>query len=316
MVYPKAAITPQEQVVLLKSRGMVFADEAAAATLLGNIGYYHLGFYWFNSRQEVNPQDKKDNSRRDQFYRNTYFEKIIAFYEFDRQLKQYIWQAIEKLEISLKTRWADEFSRRHKDSLFYTKPTYHNPGREEKTFQASIAAIRKKFNDSQEPFILNFKAKAPKTALPEAWIITEILSFGDFFYCLRFLKKNHQQFFAHLYAADKSRDFLKAGDFIKILSQLRIVRNICAHHGRLWNNSFPHKALPTPDTSPLLKGAWNSEKGSKKIYNLLCSIVYLLRSIDSRQAWRQDFIEFIKQHENYTYAMGFPTYWRVTPLWR
>lgn len=315
MVYPKAAVTPQEQVALLKSRGMVFASEAAAATLLDNIGYYHLGFYWFNRRQKANPKDSKDNNRRDQFRRNTCFEKVIALYEFDRQLKQYIWQAIEKLEISFKAWWADEFSRRHKDSLFYTNPNYHNPASGKKTFQASIATIGQKFKDSREPFIENFKRRAPENALPEAWIITEVLPFGDFLYCLHFLKKDHQEFFAHLYSDDKEKDFLKAGDFIKILSQLRIVRNICAHHGRLWNYSFRYQALLRPDTSLLLKEAW-SDQGSKRIYNLLCSIVYLLRSIDSKQTWRQRFIGFIQQHEAYTHPMGFPAKWKTMPLWR
>jgi abortive infection bacteriophage resistance protein len=41
------AITLDEQIQLLRSRGMVINNEEKAKEVLSDIGYYRLGFYWF-----------------------------------------------------------------------------------------------------------------------------------------------------------------------------------------------------------------------------------------------------------------------------
>ena len=43
----KQATTIEEQIALLKNRGMFIGDEEKAKEILMDIGYYRLGFYWF-----------------------------------------------------------------------------------------------------------------------------------------------------------------------------------------------------------------------------------------------------------------------------
>lgn len=49
----KQATTIEEQIALLKNRGMIIGDEDKAKEILMDIGYYRLGFYWFPLRKHI-----------------------------------------------------------------------------------------------------------------------------------------------------------------------------------------------------------------------------------------------------------------------
>ena len=74
----KPAYTIVDQLQLLKSRGMLFRNEAQAAELLKNISYYRLKGYWWDMQSDFTLHT---------FLPNTYFEDIVDRYNFDRQLR-------------------------------------------------------------------------------------------------------------------------------------------------------------------------------------------------------------------------------------
>ncbi|WP_190323127.1 Abi family protein [Candidatus Tokpelaia sp.] len=312
--YPKPAQTVQQHIDLLEQRGMHFRDKTAAASSLSHISYYHLGLYWYDLRQRAKPQIPKNNERLEAFQENVFFEDVIDRYHFDEKLRDLVSTALGKIEISLKTQWAQYFSLKYSPLFYYDCQYYSPPKLKGKKIQDIIQNAQAKFFQSNEDFIMKYKTRRPNSTLPEAWLITEILSFGEFLYFIYFLRQKDKQEFAHLYAKNRKSDFIKQGGFIAALNQLRAIRNICAHNGRLWNRVFS-AIPPAPNTSPLLQQALDLSS-PKKLYNILCYIVYLLRSIDSRQEWRHDFIGFIQQHPHRTHAMGFPADWRIASLWR
>ena len=79
----KTATTIEEQLALLKDRGMFVPDEEKAKEILMDIGYYRLGFYWFP--YEVSFPSKRDRDHR--FKPGTSFDKVIALYYFDHDLR-------------------------------------------------------------------------------------------------------------------------------------------------------------------------------------------------------------------------------------
>jgi hypothetical protein len=91
----KTPYTIADQITLLKQRGMLFNDEQSAHHFLENISYYRLKGYWWDMQDDVTTHTFKPN---------TYFEDIIDRYYFDRRLRLILFDAIERIEIALRTK--------------------------------------------------------------------------------------------------------------------------------------------------------------------------------------------------------------------
>ena len=95
MKYNKPAIDINQQIALLRKRGLIIADEPAAKFFLHNISYYRLAGYWWPMQAD------KMNHR---FKPNSTFENIFAIYNFDRELRILVFDAIERIEIAFRTK--------------------------------------------------------------------------------------------------------------------------------------------------------------------------------------------------------------------
>lgn len=93
MAKPVKTIT--DQISLLKSRGMSFSDENQASHYLSHISYYRLKGYWWDMQK-----DRVNHI----FYPDSVFETVIERYNFDRYLRLILFDAIERIEIALRTK--------------------------------------------------------------------------------------------------------------------------------------------------------------------------------------------------------------------
>lgn len=84
-----------EQIALLKQRGMRVGDEQLAHHLLSRISYYRLKGYWW---------DMQTDKERHIFKHDACFEEVIARYEYDRELRLILFNAVEAIEIALRTK--------------------------------------------------------------------------------------------------------------------------------------------------------------------------------------------------------------------
>ena len=119
--FAKDPLSLEEQIDLLKQRGMLINDEAKARTYLTNISYYRLSAYWYIFL-ELPQADHK-------FKEGTEFHRVVDTYVFDRKLRILLFDEIERIEISIKTRLIQEFCETkgknwYEDPALYTKP-YH-----------------------------------------------------------------------------------------------------------------------------------------------------------------------------------------------
>lgn len=103
MQYKKTATTIDEQLNLLKQRGMKCTDEHLVKLWLKTVGYYRLSAYWLPYEQP--PVAGQTRSKK--FYAGTEFEKIVDIYTFDRQLRLLVSEATERIEIALRTSWTN-----------------------------------------------------------------------------------------------------------------------------------------------------------------------------------------------------------------
>src|SRR5690554_3957501 len=95
-----------EQLELLKSRGMVVTDEAAALDYLERVGYYRLSAYWYPFRDFQVQQDPVTGqlvtARQDHFQANTQFVDAVHLYLFDKKLRLLVLDALERIEVAIR----------------------------------------------------------------------------------------------------------------------------------------------------------------------------------------------------------------------
>ena len=96
--YTKPALTFEEQIALLKSRGLVIDDEQRAIRHLSNVSYYRMSAYMLYFKK----LDAAGNVL-DEFEEGTTWDNVYDLYKFDRKLRLLIFDAIERIEIALRT---------------------------------------------------------------------------------------------------------------------------------------------------------------------------------------------------------------------
>ena len=107
--------------------------------------------------------------------------------------------------------------------------------------------------------------------------------------------------------------------FCSWLHTLNYIRNICAHHARLWNvhiDVIPKKYYNKTNKIWMTDNEVDCAQSSK-IYYSLCIIMYLLQTINPSTKFRQHFYDLLGEYPNVnTVYMGFPKEWEKMSLWK
>ena len=298
MKFTKPAIPIDEQLALLRRRGMVIEDEAAARHYLTHISYYRLRAYWLPF--EVPAENDGDHA----FRPGTTFKDVLALYVFDRQLRMLVMDAIERVEVALRALWAHHMAMTHGPHGYLDQGHYAHIDRHAR----AVKELEKEFSRSRDTFATHYREKYSKPELPPVWMAAEVMSFGllsKFFSDLKL--RSTRQAIARPFGLDES----VVTSFAHHMSH---VRNICAHHGRLWNKRFTVKmAVPKyPARLPVaMRGA-----EPRYLHNTLVMLDYLLSIIAPQSAWRKRLVALVDgcplaDPE----AMGFPGDWRARSAW-
>ena len=128
--FDKPALSTAEQVDLLLSRGMQVVQPQRAAKVLQHINYYRLRAYWLAF--EVHSQTERNHH----FVNGTDFDLVVAIYNFDRELRLLVLDAVERFEISLRTRLSNELTLRygpfaHENGSCFTRQAVWQTGLDE-----------------------------------------------------------------------------------------------------------------------------------------------------------------------------------------
>jgi abortive infection bacteriophage resistance protein len=114
MDYTKRPLQLQEQVDKLRNRGLIIDDEQLAKEYLSNISYYRLRAYTY-------PFQDNDNPIADHRFKKSdiHFSDIIDLYRFDRRLRSVIFNAIEKIEVAVRTKIVQAYAETTGDSHWF-----------------------------------------------------------------------------------------------------------------------------------------------------------------------------------------------------
>lgn len=107
-IYTKPPLTYHQQVELLKSRGLLFTDEARARRHLANISYYRISAYMLPFKEA-----DQEGLILDSFKPDTTWENVYNLYVFDRKLRLLVFDAIERLEVAARTQIIYQLSHKY-----------------------------------------------------------------------------------------------------------------------------------------------------------------------------------------------------------
>ena len=98
------------------------------------------------------------------------------------------------------------------------------------------------------------------------------------------------------------------------LHAITYIRNICAHHSRLWNKILGIRPIiPRRMVNPFVSIPSTS---NNKVYYVLCMITYLLDIINPNNTFRDKLRDLFVEYPNIdVVAMGFPRNWQNEPFW-
>ena len=294
MEYDGQFLSYGEQFRLLKTRGMNFSVEENVINLLKQVGYYRLSSYWYSFFE--NKQEKM-------FKKETQFENIWNLYEFDKELRKLILGQLERIEISIRSKMTYIFSTEYTLFWLNDEPLFVN----EKAHKNILSKIKAEIERSDENFIISFKLKY-SNEIPPSFITLEILSFGTISKIYSNLKRNKAK-------KDFAKEFALPDVVLESwLHSLVYIRNLSAHHARLWNRIFSVKPLFPKSIS----NTWLSNKGIRndKLFFFLSVMLYLLNIIELKNTFKQDLHDLFQKYPNVNkIAMGFPINWQAEPLW-
>ena len=296
---PKPARTIQDQITLLQSRNLTFRNVADAPHYLANISYYRLKGYWW---------EMQDDFVNHHFKSNSYFEDAIDLYNFDRHFRIIVFNAIERIEISLRTKLIYHLS------LSYGPEWYLNPALfdKQKEFAAFVAKIYSDMGRSSEEFIVKHFQNHP-TEHPESWKGLEVLTLGT----LSKLYQNLKHQLPEKNAIAKEFGLNNQKYLASWLLGITVIRNIIAHHGRLWNRVMINKYDWPPNTPKTLLSYIPNNNQRRKIFPLLSAILYLNNEISPGNHIKQELVTLFAHYPNtQLHKMGFPANWQNETLWK
>jgi abortive infection bacteriophage resistance protein len=270
---------------------------------LKQVNYYRLsGYLW--TFKTIYPLTQ------DEIYKpNTTFEIIKNQYEFDRQLRLLLMDAIERIEISiLRTRLVEINSLKFGPFGYIDKKNY-NPKFPEKDFNVFLKEIAVNEKRSYEEFINRYRKKYTSEKYLPLWMSVELMSFGHLF-----------TFYRNQHLAVKQELSHRFGVFPPVLDSwlhtLLYIRNACAHHVRIWNKPLP---LPPkiPDYKYDLRWYTPIKISNNHIFAVLTIIAYLMDQINTETKWKLKVKTQISENPSIPInAMGFPKDWEDVPFWQ
>lgn len=290
MRYSKPHLSCAEQLQLLRQRGLAIPEPAQALHWLERVSYYRLSAYFLPFKQG------------DAFIPGTGFDDIAGLYIFDRKLRLLVLDALERVEVAIRTAVTHEVSRHH-GPFGHVDPANFDPRYRHADLLRDIQAEERR---AGETFVRHFRTRYTSEPHLPVWMATELLSFGSI-----------SRMYRHMPPASRSAISRHFGVpdpiFASWIHCLSYVRNVCAHHKRLWNREFAIRPrLPTRTI------AWTRAiPDPGRVYCALAILRHLLHVVSPGCAWTPRLEALLAQHPTVSRrAMGFDPRWQHQPPWQ
>lgn len=328
MAFNKPAITPEQQLTLLQQRGLSILDRPRALAFLQSVSFFRLTPYM--RPFQVNAQHN--------FIAGTGFRQLAELYDFDRRLRLLVIDAIERAEVAVRghisnhmgttyeshwyldaehfknndqhNRLLDEIRRKQDNEL----RDYHREcQRIDKLKTDSTRKAKLKQKRQQESYARHYALTYSTPQLMPNWAMVEEITLGTLSHLYKNLSKDSDK------KAIARGLGLEAPLLESWLHTLTAVRNICAHHSRLWNRELGIKPA-VPKSGRI---AWPDylRNGNVNLHTRAAVILPILQHFmiycAPHASWKQRLAELFNEFPNTPLArMGLPNDWQQDPFWQ
>lgn len=315
-IYAKPFLDYQQQLSLLMYRGLEVSDSSRALDYLRRAGYYRLSAYTHAFRQH---NQGSENGLSEQFIPGTTFDHVVDLYVFDKKLRMMLLDAIERIEVAVRSDIAyllgakDPFALENPNLFHANFTSKSDPSTGETQYQAWIRHHDVIVNRSRETFVEHFKSKY---GLPlPIWVSIELWDFGLLSHFFVGMTLQDRQLIANKYGVANGKIM---GTWLRTLNY---VRNIAAHHHRLWNkNLVDQPSMPKQNAMPQFNPLRGQPFVVARMYSVLCISVHFLNSVCPESSWTTrllDLLETLEPIPNVSLAqMGFPSGWKSHEFWQ
>ncbi len=300
MIYDKLPLTIDQQIQKLEERGMEIGSRKKVAKYLSHISYYRLAGYWWSMQEDkVNHKFKEGST----------FEDVVSIYNFDAKLRLILFDVIEKIEISLRTKLIYHLSHDFDPWWFQDTALF----KDTPALVKSLEKIREEVDRSKDIFIKEHKKIYRKDyRFPPSWKTLELSSLGGL-----------SKLYGNLKNTIKAKDAI-AVEFGAVnhtylpswLQSIAQIRNLCAHHSRLWDKNLPGtvKLLPKPPNKWIKDVPKQHE--FQRLYVHMCIMKYLLNTIIPNNTFADEIESLFKEYDLINQkTLGFKNDWQEEELW-
>lgn len=221
--------TIDQQIQILKDRGLIISDELQARDYLLSNNYYNI----------INGYSKPFLESKDKYISGATFDEISKLYFFDKEMKQTLFNAILDVEHHLKSIFTYRFAEAHKNQRY----PYLDIRSYDHQNSLSVAYIVSKLdriikvNKHYENNSINYYFK--KYHDVPIWVLVDYLDFGDLYTLIECVPRSIQN-----KIAKDLTSFIKASNpnfddhfppatMLSLIKNIHEVRNLCAHNKRL-----------------------------------------------------------------------------------
>ncbi|MBR3504761.1 MAG: Abi family protein [Clostridia bacterium] len=289
----KPALSYEQQLDLLESRGMVISDREAALSALQSSNYYRISGYAFEFK----------TPGTENYEPGTEFAVVMALYELDSHLRNILLRYLEEIEISVRTRIAYFFSHEYGPYGHYMPWNFASEN-DFSEFEISCANAVNKNKNVQ--FIQHHirKYSTPTHCNIHLWALVEILSFSTISKFYSAIAPTVQRKIASAFNSDPSY----LSNQIHCMANLR---NICAHYGRLYNRPL----FPAVRLSPSVYRNYHRFFSADVATTYLFGYLLAMKNLLPFPSFNRMFFEIDALLDNYYSIvnlnhLGFPAEWR------
>lgn len=287
--FSKTAKSPAALLQKLVDQNLIVTDQGLAERYITFVGHYRLKGYWFHL---TDPATK-------QFKPGTTFESIQQRYEFDREIRAIILEAIERLEVAIRSSLCNFLSLKHSPHWYLDAGIFKPSGKF--GLGQMLSKIESEVDrSSSKLFIRAYYKEYDDPYLPPSWAMSECVSLGMWSRTYKMLRDPLDK-----KAISSKFGIAQVEVFESWLHTLTVLRNMAAHHDR-----FLGQKLGVGPTN--LKNKNIKFQDNKSVYAALTVVHFLLNAIRFNTAFNQRFIELEKRYGmGLMQELGFPNNWQT-----
>lgn len=327
-VFTKPAITPVQQLHLLKQRGLTILDESRALCFLEAVSFFRLTPY-------MRPFQHSDD--RHQFEAGTKFSQLARLYDFDRRLRLLAIDAIERTEVAIRAHISNALNQKYGshwyiDSHHFKKIYDHQrliQGIRDKqqvalddfnreclridNVQMTDDAYKRKLKlkRQQESYARHYAITYHQPELMPCWAMLEELSMDEL-----------SHFFKGL-AKDKDKKIIASGFNLSAplleswLHTLTVIRNICAHHARLWNRELGIKPIYPTQKDFFWPTYLEQDYSHTRVAVVFAILHHMMQRVSPDTCWHERLFSLFGEFSEIPVGnMGLPKHWKEDHFWQ